>query len=42
MIAFLLGVAVGTAIALFNLPFLIHYVMKEHDKDEAREGEDRP
>lgn len=38
MITFLLGVAVGAGIVLFQLPFLLYHIKK----DEAREGEDRP
>lgn len=34
MINFLFGVAVATGLFLFNLPFLIHRIIKEKEEDE--------
>ena len=47
MINFLLGVAVATGLFLFNMPFLLHYILKEYTKKRekeinAREGDDCP
>lgn len=42
MITFLLGVVIGAALILLQLPFLLFYLNRENEDTEAREGDDRP